>query len=87
MIIFEKDNETINEMDIVTRAFFLFIGFGLAVSGGTTSIMYLNLLPVGFTFLEYLHFISHRLECYLLPIGIIIIWISIYFPAKEATKR
>ncbi|WP_442852698.1 hypothetical protein [Bacillus sp. J33] len=43
-------------------------------------IAYLNLITTGHAFKEYLIFISNRLECYLLPIGIIIIWFSIYFP-------
>lgn len=51
--------------------FFFLTGFGFAVSGGVTIIAYLNLLPVGLSWLEYLLFIRGRPECYLLPIGII----------------
>ncbi|WP_309486277.1 hypothetical protein [Cytobacillus firmus] len=40
----------------------------------------MNLLTTGQTFKEYLHFITYRPECYLLPIGIIIITLSIYLP-------
>lgn len=54
------------------------IGFGLAVSGGVSLIMYLNLLPVGISWLEYFQFISGRIECYSLPIGMLIILIVIY---------
>nr|WP_026582727.1 hypothetical protein [Bacillus sp. J33] len=62
------------------RVFWLLTGFGIAVSGGVSVIAYLNLITTGHAFKEYLIFISNRLECYLLPIGIIIIWFSIYFP-------
>ncbi|XIH32089.1 hypothetical protein LG291_07275 [Cytobacillus firmus] len=62
------------------RAFWLLTGFGVSVSGGVSVIGYLNLLTTGQTFKEYLHFITFRPECYLLPIGIIIITLSIYLP-------
>lgn len=87
MALFENTDEYIPEKDILFRALMVLIGFGIAVSGGTTSIMYLNLLPIGYSFTEYLDFISHRLECYLFPIGLFIIWISIYFPAEIGAKR
>lgn len=61
----------------------LLTGFGLAVSGGISLIAYLNLLTAGYIFKEYVMFISSRIECYLLPIGILIIWVSIYFPAND----
>jgi hypothetical protein len=65
------------------RAFWLLTGFGVAVSGGVSVIGYLNLLTTGHTFKEYLNFITYRPECYLLPIGIIIITMSIYLPLSN----
>jgi len=53
------------------------IGFGLAVTGGVTSIAYMNFLPAGITWTEYFMFISKRIECYFLPIGFLFIFISI----------
>ncbi|UII57012.1 hypothetical protein LS684_06115 [Cytobacillus spongiae] len=67
---------------MIIRIFLLFTGFGIAVSGGVSTVAYLNLLTTGHGFLEYLEFISSRIECYLLPAGIFIIWTSIYFPSK-----
>lgn len=67
------------------RAFLLLVGFGLAVSGGVSAIAYLNLLATGQTFKEYLLFISTRPECYLLPAGVLIIWISIYLPLDRSS--
>jgi hypothetical protein len=64
------------------RVFLLLTGFGLAVLGGVSTIAYLNLLATGLGFIEYLQFISKRIECYLLPIGIVLIATSIYFPNK-----
>lgn len=55
--------------------FFLFLfllGFGLAVSGGVTLIAYLNFLPAGITWSDYFIFISGRIECYFLPVGILL---------------
>jgi hypothetical protein len=84
---FEKQNDVISEKDLLFRAFFVFVGFGLAVSGGTTLILYLNLLPIGFSFFEYFNYIVHRFECYFFPMGIFIVWVSIYFPSEGATKH
>ncbi|GAA5416645.1 hypothetical protein Pryu01_01683 [Paraliobacillus ryukyuensis] len=49
------------------------IGFGLAVSGGVTIILYLNLIPAGLSWIEYVTYIATRSECYLFIIGILII--------------
>lgn len=54
------------------------IGFGLAVSGGVSLIAYLNLLPAGVSWLEYYLFIRSRIECYFLPIGLILMVIIIF---------
>lgn len=54
------------------------IGFGFAVSGGVTLIMYLNFLPAGISWSEYFLFISGRVESYFLPLGFIVITIAIY---------
>ncbi|MGR3763538.1 hypothetical protein [Rossellomorea sp. NS-SX7] len=68
---------------MVFRMFILFIGFGLAVSGGVSLIIYLNLLTTGMTILEYLLFVSTRVECYLFLVGILIITLTIYLPRRK----
>jgi hypothetical protein len=55
------------------------IGFGFAVAGGVSFIMYLNLLAAGMTWTDYFSFIIGRPECYLFFIG----WILIFFGLKE----
>ncbi|MDY0406179.1 hypothetical protein P5G51_012965 [Virgibacillus sp. 179-BFC.A HS] len=63
--------------------FLFLIGFGLAVSGGVTIIAYMNFLPAGVSWMEYLLFIGTRVECYLLPIGLILMALSISrFPKR-----
>ncbi|MFD2208493.1 hypothetical protein ACFSMW_02100 [Virgibacillus halophilus] len=60
------------------------VGFGLTVSGGVTVIAYLNFLPAGVSWMEYLLFISTRVECYFLPAGIIIMALAISrFPSNS----
>lgn len=54
------------------KIFFFLLGFGLMVIGFTYIITYLNLLSFGYSFIEYLQFISKRLECYFALIGFII---------------
>lgn len=68
---------------MVFRMFILFIGFGLAVSGGVSLIIYLNLLTTGMTIIEYLLFVSTRVECYLFLVGILIITLTIYLPRRK----
>ncbi|MDQ0198181.1 hypothetical protein [Neobacillus ginsengisoli] len=68
---------------MAVRIIFFLIGYWLAVYGGVITIAYLNLLTIGFGFKEYLEFITGRVECYLLAIGIIIITVSIYIPVTS----
>ncbi|WP_042149016.1 hypothetical protein [Paucisalibacillus sp. EB02] len=58
--------------------FLFLIGFGLAVTGGVTLISYMNFLPAGVSWAEYFLFVSGRLECYFLPIGLLIMTFVIY---------
>jgi len=67
----------------MVRLFIYLTGFGLAVLGGVTSVAYLNIITAGKGIIEYFLFISKRIECYLLPIGIGLICLSIYFPSNE----
>ena len=62
---------------MLTRLFFLFIGFGLTILGFVYIISYLNLLTLGYNFFDYVKFIIRRIECLNAVIGIIIMLISI----------
>ncbi len=68
---------------MIIRLFLFLLGFGLAVAGGVTVIAYLNVMAMGLSFLDYLLYISNRMECYLLIVGIILITISIYIPLNR----
>ncbi|WP_223700692.1 hypothetical protein [Sutcliffiella deserti] len=65
------------------RSFFFLTGFGIAVAGGISTIAYLNILATGTNLLEFMLFIISRPECYLLPLGIIIVAISLYLPKTD----
>lgn len=66
-------------------ALFIFLmGFGFAVSGGVTMIAYLNFLPAGFEWIDYLFFIRDRPECYLFPVGVVMISIAILLFPNES---
>lgn len=71
---------------MIFRLFIFLIGFGLAIIGGVSTIAYLNLLVIGHSFTEYLLHIVYKIECYPLVIGILLIWISIYFPIGKNRK-
>ncbi|MFC7062790.1 hypothetical protein [Halobacillus seohaensis] len=57
----------------------LLVGFGFSVAGGTVTITYLNLVPAGLTWVEFLLLIKSRPECYLFPVGMTVIVISLLF--------
>lgn len=68
---------------MVVRIFFFLIGFGLTVVGSIYIISYLNLLTVGYNFLEYVNFIIRRIECIYTLIGIGLIVLTIYIPGGK----
>ena len=61
------------------RIFFFLVGFALLVIGLTFSILYLNLLTIGYNFSFYVNFIIRRVECYYTIIGSIIIILTLTF--------
>jgi len=61
----------------MVRVFFFLLGFGLAVIGCSFIILYLNLTTMGYNFINYVNFISRRIECYYSVVGIIIMILSL----------
>lgn len=61
----------------MNRIFFFLIGFGLTVIGLIYTISYLNLLTIGYNFLEYVKFIIRRIECLYTIFGISIMLITL----------
>ncbi len=68
---------------MLMRIVFFLIGFGLSVIGFVFIISYLNLMTIGYNFNQYVHFISSSGECLIGPIGLIITFLSIYFPGGK----
>lgn len=68
---------------MIPRIFIFLIGFGLTVIGFVYIISYMNLITLGYTFLEYVQFIMKRLECLYAPIGIMIMIIDTYIPGGK----
>ena len=68
---------------LFARIFVFLIGFGLTVIGFVYMISYLNLLSLGYNFLEYVQFIVRRLECMYSAIGIVIIVLDLYIPGGK----
>ena len=65
---------------MLLRMFIFLTGFGLTVIGSVYIIAYLNLLSIGYNFLEYVKVISSKIECLFMPIGIVLMIICMYFP-------
>lgn len=66
------------------RLFFFLLGFGFSVVGLMYMILYLNLLPIGYTWLEYLKFLFSRIECIIGFIGFIILTVTIFYKGEKS---
>ncbi len=65
------------------KIFLFLIGFGLTTIGLMYIICYLNLLNLGYNFIEYVNFIIRRIECINAIIGIIIMIIALSLGGKN----
>lgn len=68
---------------MLARIFFFLIGFGLTVIGSVYVISYLNLLTIGYNFLEYVNFIIRQFECLCMVIGIITMILAVMLPGGK----
>lgn len=59
------------------KVFLFLFGFGLTTIGFVYILSYLNLLTLGYSFLEYVQFIISRIECLNAPLGIIIMALTL----------
>ena len=71
---------------MLVRVFLFLTGFGLTVIGCIYIISYLNLLTIGYNFLEYVNFISRQLECLYFILGIILMFLTIFIPGGEKNE-
>jgi len=60
----------------MTKVCLFLLGVILCSLGFMFMILYLNLLTMGYSFLEFVNFIIRRKECWLVVVGIILILIS-----------
>lgn len=66
------------------RTILYFSGLGIAGAGGINIVAYLNVMAMGKGFGDYLLYILKRPECYLFPVGLVIITYAIFgFHAGE----
>ena len=65
------------------RIFLFLLGFGLTTVGFIYIISYLNLISIGYNFLEYVNFIIRRIECLNALFGIAIMILSITLGGKN----
>lgn len=65
------------------RIFFFLLGFGLTVIGCTYWVIYLNLLTIGYSLLEYFTFTFQHVECLFAVIGFMIMTISIFWKGEQ----
>lgn len=72
---------------MILRILFFLIGFGLSIIGFVYTISYLNLLSLGYNFLDYVNFIIRRIECLYALFGLLIIFLSIFGGKNELHIR
>ncbi len=65
------------------KFFFFLFGFGLTIIGSVYIIIYLNLLTIGYNFLEYVNFIIKRIECWNFIVGLLIMVLSLIGEEKN----
>lgn len=58
------------------KSFLFLFGFGLSVISTTFILMYLNLFTLGYNFFDYIFFISKRIECINIFVGLLFIYIA-----------
>lgn len=68
---------------MLLRVFLFLLGFGLTTLGAVYIICYLNLLDIGYNFLQYVNFIIRRLECIIFIIGIILMILATNIGGKN----
>lgn len=71
---------------MLVRVFWFLTGFGLSVIGCVYIISYLNLLTIGYNFLEYVNFISRQLECQYFILGIILMLLTIFISGGDKNE-
>ena len=71
---------------MLIRIFIFLIGFGLTIIGSMYIISYLNLITIGYNFLEYVNFISRQLECLYFILGIILMLSTIFITGGEKNE-
>ena len=67
----------------MTKLFFYTIGIILSIIGLIYIISYLNLISLGYNFLEYVHYVIRHIECLNALIGIIIMFLALYKGEKN----
>ena len=67
----------------MVRVFFFLLGFGFTVIGFSFIILFLNLTTMGYNFVNYVNFISRRIECYYSIVGLIIMMLSIWIKGDK----
>ena len=70
----------------MVRVFFFLLGFGFTVIGFSFIILYLNLTTMGYNFVNYVNFISRRIECCYSIIGLVIMMLSIWIKGDKKNE-
>lgn len=65
------------------KSFMFLFGFGLSIISISFIIIYLNLFTIGYNFYDYIIFISKRIECINIFLGIFFIYLSFIIGGKN----
>lgn len=65
------------------KSFIFLFGFGLCIISISFIIIYLNLFTIGYSFIDYINFISRRIECINIFVGLFLIYLSYLYGGKD----
>ncbi|MBE6153722.1 MAG: hypothetical protein E7166_05820 [Firmicutes bacterium] len=71
---------------MLVRVFTFLFGFVMMVIGFSFLILYLNLLTIGYSFIEYVNFIIRRPEIYCLIVGMIVVILITIIPGGNKNE-
>ena len=70
----------------MTRIFLFLISFGLIIISLSNIILYMNLLTIGYNFIDYVKFIISKSEFYILIISLITLILTLWIKGEKSDE-
>jgi len=70
----------------MTRIFLFLISFGLIIISLSNIILYMNLVTIGYNFIDYVKFIISKSEFYILIISLITLILTLWIKGEKSDE-